>query len=260
MFLNYFWGHFWSWAASALNTELRPPGISRTTSLHFPAEVKCSTTWRVSELIKWNPQHGFFPQNFLVNPFGVLTVRSERLEHSIPLVQDCKGRWLPSGHSLVVRAQAAQARGPGFNSWWLLALHFLLLPLKINNPLYTSYIPASKGSLQVHVSIFCLATWCYMITPCLCDGSSYLHTESSQILEVERPRIKFILFFYPVAKVCCLGNLGILNCWQCKTFQPLSWCKLFVNEWQTLSVTFWLECLCPYLAKRELFLAVVIYS
>ena len=40
--------------------------------------------------------------------------------------------WLSSGRSLVVRVWEAQARGSGFDSWRLLALHFLLLPLQID--------------------------------------------------------------------------------------------------------------------------------
>ena len=192
-----------------LNTELWPPGISQTTSLHFPAEARCSTTWRVSEISE-TLSMVFFLRIFWSTPteFWQYVLRDWSIQYLLCRIVRAGGR-------PVVRAQAAQARGPGFNSWWLPALHFLLLLLKINNPLYTSYIPASKGSPQIHASMFCLATWCYMISPCLCDGSPYLHSESGQILEMERPRVKVILFFYPVAKVCCVGNLGILNCWQC---------------------------------------------
>ena len=99
-----------------LNTELRPPGISRTTSLHFPAEARCSTTWRVSEISE-TLSMVFFLRIFWSTPteFWQYVLRDWSIQY-VSLVQDC-------GCS-VVRAQAAQARDPGFNSWWLPALHF----------------------------------------------------------------------------------------------------------------------------------------
>ena len=56
-----------------------------------------------------------------------------RLKHSVPPVQYME-RIVGAGGCPVVRALAAQARGPGFDSWRLPAFHFLLPLPQMHQP------------------------------------------------------------------------------------------------------------------------------